>query len=73
MPKLRSGQTNFTSGELSPLMAARSDVKLYANGAEKLKPERRRFTARHTASMTARYGVFGARVNAHDRRIGRGL
>ena len=36
MPRIATQQTNFTSGELSPLMAARIDTSLYANGAEVL-------------------------------------
>lgn len=34
--RLRQGGTNFTAGELSATLAARSDVKLFKNGAEKL-------------------------------------
>lgn len=34
---LRKIQTNFTSGELDPLVAGRHDVKHYYNGAEKLR------------------------------------
>ncbi len=34
MPRLRSLQTNFTSGELDPLLRGRIDVKHYYNGAE---------------------------------------
>ena len=30
-------QTNFTAGELSPLLRAREDIQKYFNGAEKLE------------------------------------
>ena len=36
MRKVRTLQTNFASGQLDPLMAARSDTKSYVNGAETL-------------------------------------
>lgn len=36
MPKVRVAQTNFSAGEFSPHLAARSDVSLYKNGASKL-------------------------------------
>jgi hypothetical protein len=36
MPKLRSVQSTFVAGEFSPLLAGRSDIALYKNGAEKL-------------------------------------
>jgi hypothetical protein len=36
MPKARPAQTSFVAGELSPLMARRSDTKQYQNGAERL-------------------------------------
>jgi hypothetical protein len=36
MPKLRSAQSTFVAGEFTPLLAARSDIALYKNGAEKL-------------------------------------
>ena len=36
MRKVRTLQTNFASGQLDPLMAARTDTKAYANGAETL-------------------------------------
>jgi hypothetical protein len=35
--KVRIIFTNFTAGELSPLMSARVDFKKYANGAETLE------------------------------------
>lgn len=34
MPRLRTVQTNLTSGELDPLLRGRTDVKHYYNGAE---------------------------------------
>ena len=34
------------------------------DGSEKLKPERGCFSARHTAPVPVRYGLFGAQVNA---------
>lgn len=34
---MRNIQTNFTSGELDPLLAGRVDVKYYYNGAERLR------------------------------------
>lgn len=37
MPRLRTLQTNFTSGELDPLLRGRTDVKHYYNGAEFLR------------------------------------
>lgn len=37
MPRLRTAQTNFTGGEVSPELLARSDTKFYANGAESLQ------------------------------------
>jgi hypothetical protein len=36
MTKFVDFQTNFTSGELDPLLKARTDIKQYQNGAEKL-------------------------------------
>jgi hypothetical protein len=36
MPKLVRAQTNFVAGELSPLMAGRSDTQQYQNGASRL-------------------------------------
>lgn len=36
MPKLRSAQSTFVAGAFSPLMAARSDIALYRNGAEEM-------------------------------------
>lgn len=36
MARRRQGQTNFALGELSPLLAGRSDISLYRNGAAKL-------------------------------------
>lgn len=36
MARRRQAQTNFALGELSPLLAGRSDIPLYRNGAEKL-------------------------------------
>lgn len=36
MPRLRNATSNFAMGELSPLLAGRSDITLYKNGAEKL-------------------------------------
>lgn len=36
MPRRRQAQTNFALGELSPLLAGRSDIALYRNGAAKL-------------------------------------
>ena len=37
MTVVRPLQTNFTSGELDPLLGTRDDVKHYYNGAEKLR------------------------------------
>jgi hypothetical protein len=37
MPRLRTLQTNLTSGELDPLLRGRSDVKHYFNGGEFLR------------------------------------
>lgn len=37
MPRLRTVQTNVTSGELDPLLFARQDVKHYYNGAQYLR------------------------------------
>jgi hypothetical protein len=37
MPRIRKGQTNFTAGELSPLIAARADTAVYQNGAATLR------------------------------------
>lgn len=36
MTKFVDFQTNFTSGEIDPLLRARTDIKQYANGADKL-------------------------------------
>jgi hypothetical protein len=36
MPRFREATTSFVAGELSPLMAARGDTKIYRNGAAKL-------------------------------------
>lgn len=36
MPKANSIQTNFTSGEISPLLRGRIDTTKYANGAEEI-------------------------------------
>lgn len=36
MSRRRQAQTNFALGELSPLLAGRSDIALYRNGAERL-------------------------------------
>jgi hypothetical protein len=36
MRRVRTLQTNFSSGQLDPLMAARSDTKAYGNGVETL-------------------------------------
>lgn len=36
MARRRQAQTNFALGELSPLLAGRSDIGVYRNGAEKL-------------------------------------
>lgn len=36
MPKLRQATSNFAMGELSPLLAGRSDIALYRNGAASL-------------------------------------
>jgi len=36
MPRVRAAQTSFVAGELSPLMARRSDTKQFQHGAEKL-------------------------------------
>jgi len=35
--KVRTIQTNFTSGEIDPLLAARTDVKHYYNGLDKAR------------------------------------
>jgi len=40
MARVRQAQTNFALGELSPRMAARSDVSLYRNGAARLQNRR---------------------------------
>ena len=37
MARVSSLQATFTSGELDPLLAARSDVKHYYNGADKMR------------------------------------
>ena len=37
MPRLHKTQTNFTSGELSPLLLGRGDLRAYENGAAKLR------------------------------------
>lgn len=37
MPRLRTVQTNFTSGELDPALRMRTDVKHYYNGAEYMR------------------------------------
>lgn len=37
MARVRTLQSSFTSGELDPLLAARSDVKHYYSGAEKMR------------------------------------
>lgn len=37
MPHIESHQTNFTSGELSPFLTARTDLNQYANGASTLQ------------------------------------
>ena len=36
MPKIRRGQTNFSQGEFSPLMASRRDLALFRGGASSL-------------------------------------
>ena len=36
MTKFVDFQTNFTSGEIDPLLKARTDIKQYQNGADKL-------------------------------------
>lgn len=40
MPRVRDAHTSFYAGELSPLLAARSDRPWYRNGAEKLTNRR---------------------------------
>ena len=37
MPRVHKTQTNFTSGELSPLLLGRGDLSAYENGAAKLR------------------------------------
>lgn len=62
MPRLRSIQTNFTSGELDPQMRFRTDTGAYRNGAETLKNAllystggaARRPGSEHKASLAAR-------------------
>lgn len=50
---LRLAQTNFSAGEFSPLMAARSDVSLYKNGAAALS----NFRLRYQGGATVRFGL----------------
>ena len=42
MALLRQFYTNFTSGELSPLLSSRIDAQAYKNGADKLRNVRLR-------------------------------
>lgn len=37
MPRIRTIQTSFTSGELDPLLAEREDIKFYYSGAETMQ------------------------------------
>lgn len=37
MPRSNQFKTNFTAGELDPLLRARTDIRGYANGAEKVR------------------------------------
>lgn len=52
MPQASPIQTNFTSGEISPLMRGRVDLKQYFNGAKKL----RNFIVRPQGGVTRRTG-----------------
>lgn len=53
MPKVRIAQTNFSAGEFSPLMNARSDVKFYKNACKTL----RNFRLHYQGGAAARYGT----------------
>lgn len=53
MTRLRTWQTNFTAGELSPLLAGRGDLRAYANGAAAL----RNVTIHPTGGVSRREGL----------------
>lgn len=53
MPKVRIAQTNFSAGEFTDMLAARSDVTLYKNGASKLE----NFRLHYQGGASARYGT----------------
>lgn len=61
MPKANPAQTNFSAGEVSPLLRGRVDTQKYANGAETVEnylitpqgPLRRRPGAKHLGDATA--------------------
>lgn len=55
MPALRKVETNFTAGEFTPLLAARSDVALYRNGAERLRDFRLSFQGGASARFGTQY------------------
>lgn len=53
MTRLRTWQTNFTAGELSPRLAGRGDLRAYANGAAAL----RNVTLHPTGGVSRRDGL----------------
>lgn len=53
MPAVRVAQTNFSAGEFTPLLAARSDVSLWKNGAAKLE----NFRLHYQGGAAERYGT----------------
>lgn len=53
MAKVRAAQTNFSAGEFTPLLGARSDVTLYKNGASKLD----NFRLHYQGAASERFGT----------------
>jgi hypothetical protein len=78
MSRIRIAQSNFALGELSPLVAARSDIALYRNGAASLRNRRplstggtqTRAGSRYVATLPASPArAFGFEFNAGQRYV----